>query len=101
MPEHGDIGDDLPARGDSIWPLAGRRGEPPRLTLQALDALEEIERAQAGKGVHRRIDQDQNCDRRALLVLLQKVQREIDQPQEHEVGDHTVGVARKDHQALR
>ena len=47
--------------------------------------------------MHAGIDQHENRDDHAVLVFIEEVQREIDQCQEHEVGDESIGVAQKLH----
>src|SRR6185503_3476594 len=47
--------------------------------------------------MHAGIDQHENRDHYAMLVLVQEIQSEIDQRQEHEVGEEPVGVAQEQH----
>ena len=54
--------------------------------FQPFDALKEVERPQCGCRMHAGIDQHQNSDDHAVLVLFEEIEREIDQGQEHEVG---------------
>jgi DNA-binding GntR family transcriptional regulator len=43
-------------------------------------------------------DPYENRDDHAVLVLFEEIQREIDQGQEHEVGEESIGVAQKQHE---
>jgi hypothetical protein len=48
--------------------------------------------------MHAGIDQHENRDDHAVLVLFEKIQSQIDQRQEDEVGEETVGIAQKQHE---
>jgi hypothetical protein len=97
MAERADVADDLLACGGRIGSLAGNGGETPRLALQPLDALEKMKRAQRGRRMHAGINQHESRDDDAVLIFLQKIQSEIDQRQEHEVGQESIGVAQEQH----
>src|ERR1700712_1191473 len=92
-----DLADDLLARGRCIRPFGGDLRQTSRLPLEPFDALEERERAQRRGGVHPRIDQHEDRNHSALWIFFQEVEAEIDQRQEHEVGDESIGVAQERH----
>jgi hypothetical protein len=57
-----------------------------------------MKRPQRGGCMHPGIDQHENRDDHAMLVLFEEIQSEINQRQEHEVGEESIGVAQKQHE---
>src|SRR5437867_4333209 len=98
MAERADLGDHLLARRRRIRPLAQRCHQAARLQFQPFDALKEVKRPQRRRRMHAGIDQHENRDDHAMLVLFEEIQSEIDQRQEHEVGEKSIGVAQKQHE---
>src|SRR5215475_10747685 len=95
--QQADLADQMLAQGRAARPFDEEPDHAAGLDLEPLDPVVEVERAQRRHRAHDGIDQDQDREGGAIVVLLDVVEAEIGQRQEREIRQDTIDEAEESH----